>query len=170
MLNYKKVFNRWSTPTIIVNKEYELIDINEGACHLFRNHEIKLNLTKCYELFHGTKIPCGHEHHICPIAKTFERGEKFKAIHKHKTDIGEIVHEIITTPLFGEQGEVQFVIAEYHSCIQEFRGLISMCSSCNKIRMEHGNWRSVEEYIQSHSTGVEISHSYCEDCLSKLMR
>ena len=168
MLNYKTVFSKWSVPTIIVNKKYELIDMNEGVYHLFRNHEIKLNSTKCHELFHGSKSPCVQGRNICPVAETVKSGVKFKTIHKHKTDLGEIIHEIITTPLFDEHGEVQYVIVEYHSCIQEFRGLISMCSSCNKIRMEHGDWRSVEEYIQNHTVGVEISHSYCDDCLRKL--
>ncbi len=45
---------------------------------------------------------------------------------------------------------------------------VLLCSSCNKIRMEHGNWKSVEKYIQSHTTEVEISHSYCDYCLKHI--
>ncbi|MHC4268550.1 MAG: hypothetical protein ACYSTS_08805 [Planctomycetota bacterium] len=168
MIEYKKVFSKWSIPAIIVNKEYKLIDINEGISQLFRNHEIKLNLTKCHKLFYESNIPCEAGFNICPVAKTFERGEKFRVIHKHKTDMGEIVHEIITTPIFDEHGEIEYVLAEYHSGVQEFRGLITMCSACKKIRMEDGKWKPVVEYIQCHTTGVEISHGYCDCCKNKM--
>ncbi len=167
MIEYENVFRKGSVPTVIVNKGYELIDINDAASQLFGNHEIKLNLTKCHELFHQSKIRCGAEI-ICPAKKTFKSSERSRVIHKHKTDMGEIVHEIIATPIFDVHGEVEYVVIEYHSCVQEFRGLISMCSSCKRIRMEHGKWKPVAEYIQYHTAGVEINYIFCDSCTKKL--
>ncbi len=128
MIDYGNVFKKGSVPEVIVNKDYEIADINDAASRLFDKHEIKKNLTKCHELFHQSKIRCGGEI-VCPAAKTFESGESFRGIHKHKTSEGEIVHEIISVPIFDEHGETEYVVLEYRSGVQEFRGLINMCSS-----------------------------------------
>jgi len=136
---------------------------------LFSNRKVKLNSTKCYELLYTSEKPCWKVgNYTCPLKNSFKSGEKSRAILRHKTARGGIVHEVITMPTRGKQGEVVHVLVEYHSSVQEFRGLITMCSSCNKIWMESGKWKSVEEYIKSHTT-AEISHGYCEDC-DKIMR
>ncbi len=164
MIEHDKVFHKFSVSSLIINKRYEIIDINESMSQLFSNRKITLNLTKCYEFLYSSKKPCwklGTD--TCPLKNTFISGQKSRTILRHDTSRGEIVHEVITTPILGKQGEVLLVIVEYHSSVQEFRGLITMCSSCNKIWMENGTWKSVEEYIKSHTT-AEISHGYCDDC------
>ncbi|MDR4503298.1 MAG: PAS domain-containing protein [Candidatus Scalindua sp.] len=165
MVKYKELFNKFTIPAFVINKDREVVDINESMLKLFGSYKLKRDPMKCYTLFYCSEVPCEQRMLICPAMKTFENGLKSRAIHKNKTDIGEIVHEIITVPIFGKQGGVEYVLGEYHSSLQEFRGLITMCSSCKKIRMENGQWSSPEEYIQSHTTGVEISHSYCHSCL-----
>lgn len=47
------------------------------------------------------------------------------------------------------------------------RGLLPICSSCNKIRDEHGSWQRLERYIQEHSEAV-FSHSLCPECQKRL--
>ncbi len=59
------------------------------------------------------------------------------------------------------------MIEEHHSSVQEFRGLITMYSYCNKIRMEDREWVGVDKYIESHTT-TQRSHGYCEDCLEEI--
>ncbi len=79
----------------------------------------------------------------------------------------KIVHEVVSTPICNEQREVVYVTEEYHSSVQEFRGLIAMCSYCKKIRMEDREWVEVEKYIEPHTT-AQHSHGYCEDCLEEI--
>ncbi|GJQ60065.1 MAG: hypothetical protein D8M57_17440 [Candidatus Scalindua sp. AMX11] len=165
MVKYREIFKKFSIPTFVINKDREIIDVNESMLKLFGSCKLTLQVTKCYKLFYNSDLPCEQRLLFCPSMKTFENGLKSRVIHKNKTDLGEIVHEIITIPIFGKLGGVEYVLGEYHSSLQEFRGLIAMCSSCKKIRMENAQWSSPEEYIQSHTTGVEISHSYCNSCL-----
>jgi len=47
------------------------------------------------------------------------------------------------------------------------RGLLSICSSCKRIRNEHGDWQQLEFYIQSHSE-AKFTHGLCQDCMRKL--
>jgi hypothetical protein len=47
------------------------------------------------------------------------------------------------------------------------RGLLPICSSCKKIRNDHGDWNHLEVYIREHSE-ANFSHGICPDCLRKL--
>lgn len=46
-------------------------------------------------------------------------------------------------------------------------GILPICSSCKKIRDDHGDWKPVESYIQSR-TNAEFSHGICPDCMERL--
>ncbi len=51
--------------------------------------------------------------------------------------------------------------------IKTLRGLISICSSCKKVRDDKGFWTQVEAYVSEH-TEAEFSHGICPDCMKKL--
>lgn len=161
---YREIFNKFSVPTLIIDTEYKIVDMNKSALQIFRNREIEFNRTRCFEVSHASETPCWEsKYNTCPARKTFESGETSQVIHKHQTEPNVTVHEVITTPIFGKQGDVEYVLEEYHSSVQELRGLITICSDCKKIKMEDGTWKTVEKYIRSH-TAAELSHGYCEDC------
>jgi hypothetical protein len=46
-------------------------------------------------------------------------------------------------------------------------GLSPICTSCKKIRDDHGYWSQIEGYISHHSEAT-FSHSICPDCAKKL--
>ena len=50
--------------------------------------------------------------------------------------------------------------------VKTLRGLLPVCSSCSKIRDDHGNWCHVDVYIRDHSE-AEITHGYCPECEKK---
>lgn len=50
--------------------------------------------------------------------------------------------------------------------IKMLRGILPVCSFCKKIRDENGEWRTMENYISSHSE-AEFSHGCCTDCFQK---
>ena len=54
-----------------------------------------------------------------------------------------------------------------HIEMKILRGFLPICSSCKSIRDEKGYWRSVEEYIETHSDS-QFSHSLCGGCVEKL--
>lgn len=51
--------------------------------------------------------------------------------------------------------------------VKILNGLLSICSSCHKIRDDRGYWNQIESYIRDHSE-AQFSHSICPDCLSSL--
>jgi hypothetical protein len=51
--------------------------------------------------------------------------------------------------------------------VRVLRGLLPICSSCKKIRDEHGSWTQIEAYIDERSE-AKFSHGLCPDCARRL--
>lgn len=50
--------------------------------------------------------------------------------------------------------------------IKDLKGILPLCSYCNKIKDESGNWEKVDQYIQENSQ-ADVSHSLCPTCLEQ---
>jgi phosphoserine phosphatase RsbU/P len=50
--------------------------------------------------------------------------------------------------------------------VKQLRGLLPICSYCNKIRNDEDYWEQVDSYIGRNSN-VEFSHSICPACYEK---
>ena len=66
------------------------------------------------------------------------------------------------------QGEINFVTAlpKTIAHVKTLTGLLSICTSCKKIRDDHGCWTQLEIYIRDHSE-AEFSHGLCPECVKK---
>lgn len=53
------------------------------------------------------------------------------------------------------------------SHVRTLSGLLPICASCKKIRDDAGQWKPVEDYIQSRSA-AQFSHGICPECAPKL--
>lgn len=58
--------------------------------------------------------------------------------------------------------QLQKALAE----VKTLKGILSMCSYCNKIRDDKGNWVRVDVYIADHSQ-ADLSHGICPECCQK---
>jgi DNA-binding response OmpR family regulator len=54
-------------------------------------------------------------------------------------------------------------ILTLQSDVRTLRGILPICAWCKRIREDEQLWRSVEEYISTH-TPADFSHSICPDC------
>jgi len=59
-------------------------------------------------------------------------------------------------------------LEEALSRVKTLSGLLPICSSCKRIRDDHGYWSAVESYIQGH-TDAQFTHSYCPECTEKYL-
>jgi PAS domain S-box-containing protein len=50
--------------------------------------------------------------------------------------------------------------------IRTLKGILPICSFCNKIRDEKGRWEKIDLYIEKNSE-AEFTHSLCPECLKK---
>ena len=83
------------------------------------------------------------------------------------------VDDYLTKPFDTDALKVRLHVAErilaLQSDVQTLRGLLPICAWCRKIRDEAQLWRSLEEYIGSH-TQAEFTHSICPECTQKQLQ
>lgn len=67
---------------------------------------------------------------------------------------------------------VAAIIAIGNTYLQQKRvlnSMISVCSSCNKVRVNQNQWLQMEEYISANSL-LTFTHGLCPDCTEKVMQ
>jgi PAS domain S-box-containing protein len=180
-----KIFDVMRQPILMIDRNYTIVDVNSAAC-------ISMNLTRdkivgryCFEAIHKSDRPCWQEEMSCPVQLAFELQKRTRVIHRH-TLAGEIVfEEVVASPIFDGEGEINFVVEELRdvrelihlreigehleSEVKTLRGILPICASCKKIRDDKGYWQQVEVYIRDH-THADFSHSYCPECAEKAIR
>lgn len=65
------------------------------------------------------------------------------------------------------QEKLVFELKEEKARVKTLTGLLPICASCKMIKDEQGQWKSVEKYIEEHSSAA-FSHSICPACGEKL--
>ncbi len=53
--------------------------------------------------------------------------------------------------------------------VHDLRGLLPICSMCNRVKDDDGYWSKVESYIEDHSH-AKFSHGFCPECAEKYMQ
>jgi PAS domain S-box-containing protein len=66
-----------------------------------------------------------------------------------------------------EQQRLIHDLQEAIANVKTLRGLLPICSSCKKIRDDHGYWNQIETYITTHSE-ADFTHGICPDCTKRL--
>ena len=67
---------------------------------------------------------------------------------------------------------VAAIVAIGNTYLQQKRvlnSMISVCSSCNKVRVNQHQWKQMEEYISDNSL-LTFTHGLCPDCMEKVMQ
>lgn len=50
--------------------------------------------------------------------------------------------------------------------VKTLKGLLPICSYCNKVKDDEGSWSKIEEYIRDHSE-ADFTHSICPVCFER---
>jgi integral membrane sensor domain MASE1 len=62
---------------------------------------------------------------------------------------------------------IQEDLQEALASVKTLSGLLPICSSCKRIRDDHGYWTQVERYL-TEQTGAQFSHGLCPECFRTL--
>jgi DNA-binding response OmpR family regulator len=80
--------------------------------------------------------------------------------------------DFITKPFDKEMLAARVVVAKrilsLQSQVKQLAGLLPICCICKKVRDDKNYWHQVESFVARHSEAT-FTHSYCPDCLNKLM-
>ena len=180
-----KIFDVVHQPILLIDRNYTIVDVNSAACISMNLPHDKIIGQTCFKATHQMETPCWQDEMSCPVRVAFEIKKQTSVIHKH-TRAGKIVfEEVVASPIFNDEGEINLVVEELRdvtelinikeidehlrSEIKTLRGILPICSSCKKIRDDKGYWQQVEVYVRDH-THADFSHGYCPECADKLMQ
>ena len=66
-----------------------------------------------------------------------------------------------------QQEDHLLLLEQRRRLLHTIHGVIPLCASCKRVRLENDEWESIEAYITHHSEGM-TSHGICPECLEKL--
>jgi hypothetical protein len=84
--------------------------------------------------------------------------------------LGFFVHVADVTLLKQRELELIQAVTQRDQALAEvrsLRGILSVCSSCNGIRAEDGQWVRLDRYV-SERTEARFSHGLCPACAERL--
>lgn len=67
----------------------------------------------------------------------------------------------------GEKMKLAQSLRDAQTEVRTLSGLLPICSSCKRIRLDDGSWEQMEVYIRDRSR-AEFTHSICPDCTKRL--
>ena len=178
-----KILEALAVPILVIDRDYCIIGANSAACRLFCLPAHDIVGQQCFTITHQLDRPCWHKGTGCPAKTVYELKEQTRIIHEHRYGGKTIFEEVTASPVFDDQGEVEFIVEELHDVteliqskeiaghlrkdIKTLQGLLPICSRCKDIRDEQGYWNQIETYISDHAE-VHFSHSLCEKCSEEL--
>jgi PAS domain S-box-containing protein len=144
-----------------------------------------------HELAHGKRANGGDlRAEDCPLLRVVHEGEPFASRDEVFSSKFERMFPVsVVSAALREDGQIVGAVmafrdisdekraeAEREALVQELqtalgeirtlRGILPICSYCNKIRDDQGAWRRLEAYISEH-TDARFSHGMCLDCEHK---
>jgi len=104
--DWKNIFQAINHPTALLNKDHQIIDVNDAVLQFSGLSKDELIGENCFKIFHGKKANCPPEG--CPLCHLLKKGG---------TQTYEMVMEafngtflVSCTPIFDESGEISSII------------------------------------------------------------
>ena len=107
-----KILESLSVPILVIDRNYQTIGVNSAACTEFCASRDLILGRKCFDISHRLDKPCWREGISCPTKTAFETKKRVRCIHEHTHDGKTTFEEIISSPIFNDRGEAEFVIEE----------------------------------------------------------
>lgn len=183
---YRDLFENANDAIFILDKDQNYLDVNPRAVELFgfsKAEFLKMNVMDVIPT--DQVIESAGE--FCRLR---ENGKYEKFIGKQKTRAGNWLDIEVNSSLIrnnaGEtigsrdivrditerkraEQERETIITDLHKALKEIktlRGILPLCSFCKQIRDPKGDWKRVDDYIDTHSE-ADISHTICPDCMQE---
>jgi hypothetical protein len=83
------------------------------------------------------------------------------------THVGALLAFVFFGGIVGRMSGLVQQLKKAQEQLTTLEGILSICSSCSKIKDEKGYWRAFEEYVADRSNAI-FSHTVCPECQVKL--
>jgi two-component system NtrC family sensor kinase len=99
-------------PILVIGRDYSILFMNHAARTASPFNEAETgNGLPCYRISQNRQNPCNSANESCPMNEVFDTGNSVKVYHYHSGSGREQeMLEVSASPLFGENGEVVWIV------------------------------------------------------------
>ena len=106
----QQLIDSFPDPFVIIDRNYTIVTANRRYAEHYGCNPDELAGKRCHEVSHHHDEPCSQHGEHCPLEEMFRTGETTQVMHLHYDSKGnEERVQINATPLFDEQGNLQFM-------------------------------------------------------------
>ncbi len=99
-------------PCILMDRDYRILIANPAYQERYGGCEEVVGRT-CFDVSHRYQVPCDEAGESCPMAISLASGKREKAIHLHRTPVGETYENIELAPICDGNGEIIFFVEKF---------------------------------------------------------
>ena len=133
-----QLLNAFNEPAILMDREYVIVASNKAYRDRYIEAHKRKKVLRCYEASHHYKKPCDQEGESCPLKRCLVNKTVERDLHLHHTNQGEEHVDVELTPIFDDDGEVQYFLEKLHhidnaSTSPKADGLVGKSPSFQKL-------------------------------------
>lgn len=177
---FRVLFNALPLPLFRVDKEVEILDLNNAAGKLFNSSPGQALRKRGGDILHcinaasgcGKAPPCADCLIRNSVRKVFVSGceiaRQWAAVEVNDGGKTSELDLLLTVTPMNFVGETSVLLClEDITELTTLRALIPICANCKKIRDDQQLWSSAESYF-ARFLKVDFTHSICPDCTQLL--
>lgn len=103
-------------PVVIVNKRFEIIEVNDAFLSAFRLTREEVIGSPCHQVIYKQDKVCSENEWTCPIQETLRLGMEYRSstTKLNYPDCEDIKTIVRAMPIFGESNKIEEVIISFH--------------------------------------------------------
>lgn len=118
----QSVIDGIGSPLLVIRPDYTIALMNRAARRLVPDGADSADFIHCYQISHRRDTPCDGEDHPCSFERVMDHGRPARVRHTHyDADNQPIIVDLLSTPLYAEDGTFEGVIEVEHDVTQMVR-------------------------------------------------
>lgn len=156
---FKSLLHSMHEDIIVIDRDYNIIDINESAIERSGRTLNEIIGKKCHHITHNSNVPCCDNGAECALKNVFEKGNSqlVRHIHKNKSGVAAYV-DVLFSPLKDEHGRVTKVIESIHDVTDLLSTQQALSTSEERIKQIADNIDIVLFTLTSDENGEKLKY------------
>ena len=131
----QSVIDGVSDPMMVIGLDYQILQLNHSAQTQWSHGPMEGGNFTCYHHSHASLVPCSGKEHPCPLQEVKDTKQPVTMIHRHDSDRGERIVELVASPLFDPHGRLYAIIEVARDITERLK--IEELLSENEKRLHH---------------------------------
>ncbi len=126
----QSVIDGIANPLFVIKQDLRVSLMNRAARGLIKPNATEQQTSFCYQISHRRETPCSGADHPCSFKQVVQSQATSTVRHNHyDADDNPIIVDVISTPLYGKDGELEGIIEVQHDVTELVKAKRNLASS-----------------------------------------